>query len=66
MTKKQLKQLAKKLADLEYIIQTNPDKNAVDRAKDEMIKMQESADVELDELVVLDGMVLKYLENKNI
>ena len=66
MTKKQLKQLAKKLADLEYIIQTNPDKNVVDHTKDEMIKMQESADVELDELVVLDGMVLKYLENKNI
>lgn len=66
MTKKQLKQFAKKLADLEYIVQTNPDRNAVDRAKDEMIKMQESADIELDELVVLDGMILRYLQSKNI
>lgn len=66
MTKKQLKQLAKKLAELEYVIQTSPDKNAVDLAKDKMIKMQESADMELEEMLMLDSMVQKYLTEKNI
>ena len=66
MTKKQLKQLAKKIADLEYTIQTCDDKNTVDLAKDEMIKAQESADMELEEMVLLDEMVQKYLKEKNI
>ena len=66
MTKKQLKQLAKKIADLEYTIQTSSDKNAVDLAKATMIKAQESADMELEEMVLLDEMVKKYLKEKNI
>lgn len=66
MTKKQLKQLAKKMAELEYTIQTSPDKNAVDLAKDKMIKAQESADIELEEMVLLDEMIQKYLSEKNI
>lgn len=66
MTKKQLKQLAKKIAELEYTIQTSNDKNAVDLAKDKMIKAQESADMELEEMVLLDEMVQKYLMEKNI
>ena len=66
MTKKQLKQLAKKIADLEHTIQTSNDKNAVDLAKASMIKAQESADLELDELVMLDPLVQKYLTEKNI
>lgn len=33
MTKKQLKQLAKRIADLEYTIQHSSDKNEVDNAK---------------------------------
>ena len=66
MTKKQLKQLAKKLADLEYTIQTNPDKDAVELAKDKMVKTQASADMELEEMVLLDEMIQKYLAEKNI
>lgn len=66
MTKKQLKQLAKKIADLEYTIQTSADKNAIDLAKDTMIKTQESADMEFEEMVMLDEMVQKYLKEKNI
>jgi hypothetical protein len=66
VTKKQLKQLAKKIADLEYTIQTSNDKNAVDLAKATMIKAQESADMELEEMVLLDEMVKKYLKEKNI
>lgn len=66
MTKKQLKQLAKKMAELEYTIQTSQDKNAIDLAKDKMIKAQESADIELEEMVLLDEMIQKYLHEKNI
>lgn len=66
MTKKQLKQLAKKMAELEYTIQTSQDKNAIDLAKDKMIKAQESADMELEEMVLLDEMIQKYLSEKNI
>lgn len=66
MNKKQLKQLAKKLADLEYTIQTSDDKNIIDLAKDKMIKMQESADLELEEMLILDEMIKKYLTEKNI
>jgi len=66
VTKKQLKQLAKKMAELEYTIQTSQDKNAIDLAKDKMIKAQESADMELEEMVLLDEMIQKYLSEKNI
>ena len=66
MNKKQLKQLAKKLADLEYTIQTSDDKDVIDLAKDKMIKMQESADLELEEMLILDEMIKKYLTEKNI
>lgn len=66
MTKKQLKQLAKKLADLEYTIQTSDDKNAVDLAKDKMMQAQASADMELEEMVLLDEMVQKFLSEKNL
>lgn len=66
MTKKQLKQFAKKMADLEYIIQTSPDKNEIDLAKDKMIKAQEAADLELEEIVQLDGLIQNFLQEKNI
>jgi len=66
VTKKQLKQLAKKLADLEHIIQTSTDRDAIDVAKDKMIKAQESADIEFEEMLLLDEMVQKYLAEKNI
>lgn len=66
MTKKQLKQLAKKIADLEYTIQTSDDKNAVDSAKDQMVRAQASADMNLEEIVRLDELVQNFLSEKNI
>lgn len=54
------------MAELEYTIQTSQDKNAIDLAKDKMIKAQESADMELEEMVLLDEMIQKYLSEKNI
>ena len=66
MTKKQLKQLAKKIAEYEHTIQTSDDKNAIDFAKDSIVKIQESADLDLDEMVLLDELVRNYLDEKNI
>lgn len=66
MTKKQLKQLAKKIADLEYTIQTSNDHDAVHDAKERMVQAQEAAEMELDEMLILDEMVQKYLTEKNI
>ena len=64
MTKKQLKQLAKKIADLEYTIQTSKDSNEVNTAKDRMMQVQQSADLELQDMLELDELVQDYLKEK--
>lgn len=62
MTKKQLKQLAKRIAKLETIIQTSNDEYAVRQAKEQMLQINESSELELDDMVRLDEMVLKELQ----
>ena len=64
MTKKQLKQLAKKIADLEYTVQTSEDHLVVNLAKDRLIQIQESSDLDLTEMIVLDEMIQNYLQEK--
>lgn len=66
MTKKQLKQLAKKIADLEYTIQTSQDSNEVDSAKNRMMHVEQSANLELSDMLILDELVQDYLKEKNI
>lgn len=66
MTKKQLKQLAKKIADLEYTIQTSQDNDEVNTAKNRLMQAQEAADLELSELLMLDELIQDYLTEKNI
>ena len=66
MTKKQLKQLAKKIADLEYTIQTSKDNDEVNTAKDRMMQVSQAADLELQEMLELDELVQGYLKEKNI
>jgi len=66
MTKKQLKQLAKKIADLEYTIQTSTDHNEVNVAKDRLMQAQEAADLDLTDMIMLDELIQNYLEEKNI
>lgn len=63
MTKKQLKQLAKKLADLEYTIQNSDDSQKVYEAKEKMTHLTESANLELDDLIALDGLIQNYLQS---
>lgn len=64
MTKKQLKQLAKKLADYEYTIQTSNDPYKVNEAKDRISQLTESSDLEVEDMVALDDMIQKILSEK--
>lgn len=66
MTKKQLKQLAKKVAEYEYIIQSSNDKNLVQDAKDKMVQATDAADLSLEDMLTMDELVQKYLAEKKI
>ena len=62
MTKKQMKQLATKIANLETIIQTSNDENAISEAKNRMIQLNESAELDLNDMLKLDAMVADLLK----
>lgn len=62
MTKKQMKQLATKIANLETIIQTSNDENAIREAKNRMIQLNESAELDLNDMLKLDTMVADLLK----
>lgn len=64
MTKKQKKQLAKRMAELELVIQKNRDPYKVNKAKDEMMQLTESSDLELSEILEIDLMVSEILSEK--
>ena len=61
MTKKQLKKLAKEFADLEIIIQKNESVDKVDNAKEKMMKLTQSTDLELNEMIELDEMIRELI-----
>ena len=64
MTKKQKKQLAKRMAELELVIQKNGDPYKVNKAKDEMMQLTESSDLELSEILEIDLLVSEILSEK--
>ena len=64
MNKKQLKKLAKQIADLEVTIQTSDDGYVVNEAKDKMVRLTETADLEFEDMMVLDEMVQNLLKEK--
>ena len=66
MTKKQLKQLAKKIADYEYIIQTSKDKNEVDDAKHKMVQATDAAKLSMDDMLTMDELVAELMAEKKI
>ena len=63
MTKKQMKQLATKIAKLETIIQTSKDEDEIREAKDKMIHINESMELDLNDMLKLDEMVTDLLKN---
>ena len=64
MTKKQKKQLAKRMAELELVIQKNEDPYKVNKAKDEMMQLTESSDLKLSEILEIDLLVSEILSEK--
>ena len=62
MTKKQMKQLATKISNLETSIQTSNDENAIREAKNRMIQLNESAELDLNDMLKLDAMVADLLK----
>lgn len=60
MTKKQLKQVARKIADLEMIIQNSSIPDEVHDAKNEIMKYQSS--LTLDDMIVLDALIQEMIK----
>ena len=63
MKKKELKSLAKRIADAEYIIQTSTDKKAIHKAKETIMELSNHA-IDLDDIATLDEMVQQILKLK--
>ena len=61
MKKKELKNLAAKIAKCEKIIQTSDDKKAVKRAEDEIMKLSSCVD-SLEDMTMIDELVMEILE----
>lgn len=62
MKRKELKELAKKIAKAELIIQRNEDPKQVQQAKDEIIKLSGHVDG-LEDIVLMDEFVQDILKN---
>ena len=62
MKQKELKALAKKIAECELIIQTSDDKKAVARAQDAIMKLSGCVD-SLTDIVIIDELVQEYMKN---
>lgn len=56
-----MKKFAKEIAALEFIIQTSADTNAVNVAKAKQMKLTESADLELSEMIELDTLIAEQV-----
>lgn len=61
MKKKELKNLALKIAKCEKIIQFSDDKKAIARAEEEIMKLSSSVD-SLEDMIVIDELVMELLE----
>lgn len=64
MKRKELKNLAKKIADAEYIIQNSGDAKAVAKAQDTIIELSGKA-MSLEDMMIIDEMVQDLLSEKN-
>lgn len=62
MRRKELKNLAKKIAECEKIIQANEDQDIVRQAQQKIVELSGCVD-SLDDMVTIDEMVQDILEN---
>lgn len=63
MKKKELKNLAKRIADAEFVIQTSSDKDEINKAKKTIMELSNHA-IELEDIIALDEMVQDILTQK--
>ena len=63
MKKKELKSLAKRIAEAEFTIQTSSDKKEINEAKNKIVELSNHA-IDLDDIMVLDEMVQEILSQK--
>lgn len=64
MKKKELKNLAKKIADAEYIIQNSDDAKAVAKAQDAIFELSGKA-MSLEDMMIIDELVQDILSQKS-
>lgn len=63
MKKKELKTLAKRIADAEFIIQTSSDKKQINDAKQKIMELSNHA-IDLEDIMALDEMIQDILSQK--
>ena len=64
MKKKELKTLAKRIADAELVIQTSTDKKQINDAKQKIMELSNHA-IDLEDIMVLDEMIQDILSQKS-
>ncbi len=64
MKKKEIKNLAQKIAKYERIIQTSDDKKAIAQAEEEIMKVSSSVH-SLEDMMAIDELVLELLNEKD-
>ena len=64
MKKKELKNLAKKIADAEFIIQNSTDKKAVAKAQQDIMELSGKVN-SVEDMLALDELVQEILEQKS-
>lgn len=64
MKKKELKNLAKKIAEAEYIIQNSNDAKAVTKAQDQILELSGKA-MSLEDMMIIDELVQDLLKQKS-
>lgn len=63
MKKKELKSLAKRIADAEFIIQTSSDKKEINNAKQKIMELSNHA-IDLEDIMALDELIQDILSQK--
>lgn len=64
MKKKELKNLAKKIAEAEYIIQNSDDTKAVTKAQEQILELSGKA-MSLEDMTIIDELVQDLLNQKS-
>ena len=63
MNKKEIKNLAKRIADAEYTIQNSLDKEEVKKAKSTIMELSKRI-TRLEDMMILDEMIQEYFSEK--